>query len=99
MVLFEEKPLSGLKLTAWHRSGDTLTTATATTDKDGKATLKLSKGGVWVVRGVHMRRVTEKKPEPAAEWESFWASVTFSCWSGHSVTGMLLSSKRHPVTE
>ena len=77
-VLFEEKPLSGLKLTAWHRSGDTLTTATATTDKDGKASLKLTKVGGWVVRGVHMRRVSEKKPEPAAEWESFWASVTFA---------------------
>ncbi len=76
-VLFEEKPLAGLKLTAWHRAGDTLTTVMATTDKDGKAAFKLSKGGVWIVRGVHMRRVVEKNPDPAAEWESFWVSVTF----------------------
>ncbi len=77
-VLFEQKPLAGLKVTAWHRDGDTLTTVAATTDKDGKATLKLPKAGAWVVRGVHMRRVTEKNPTPAADWESFWASVTFA---------------------
>ena len=77
-VLFEQKPLVGLKVTAWHRVGDTLTTVAATTDKDGKATLKLPKAGAWVVRGVHMRRVTEKNPTPAADWESFWASVTFA---------------------
>lgn len=77
-VLFDGKPLAGLKLTAWHRDGDTLTAATATTDKDGKASLKLAKSGPWVVRAVHMRRVAEKNPTPAADWESFWASVTFA---------------------
>jgi uncharacterized GH25 family protein len=77
-VVFEEKPLAGLKLTAWHRDGATLTALTATTDKDGKASFKLTKAGAWVVRGVHMRRVAEKKPEPPADWESFWASVTFA---------------------
>ncbi len=76
-VLFEGKPLAGFKLTAHHRTGDELTNATATTDKTGKALLKLPKAGAWVVRGVHMRRVTEKNPTPAADWESFWASVTF----------------------
>lgn len=76
-VLFEAKPLAGLKLTAWHRDGDALTTVTATTDKDGKAVFKLSKSGAWVVRAVHMRRVAEKNPNPPAEWESFWTSVTF----------------------
>jgi uncharacterized GH25 family protein len=76
-VLFEGKPLAGVKLTAHHRDGDALTSASATTDKDGKVALKLMKAGVWVVRGVHMRRVTEKNPDPPADWESFWASVTF----------------------
>lgn len=77
-VLFEQKPLAGVRLTAWHRTGDILTTVTATTDKDGKAAFKLPKAGMWVVRAVHMRRVTDKKPDPAADWESFWASVTFA---------------------
>ncbi len=77
-VLFGEKPLAGLKLTAWHRDGDTLTTVNAATDKDGKAAFKLMKSGPWVVRGVHMRRVVEKNPNPVAEWESFWTSMTFA---------------------
>ncbi len=77
-VMFEEKTLVGLKLTAWHRDGDLLTTVTATTNKDGKAVFKLPKSGAWVVRAVHMRRVAEKNPTPAAEWESFWTSVTFA---------------------
>jgi uncharacterized GH25 family protein len=76
-VFFESKPLAGLKLTAVHRVGDTVTSVSATTDKTGAAEFKLTKGGVWLVRGVHMRRVTEKEPTPAADWESFWASVSF----------------------
>lgn len=76
-VFFEGKPLAGLKLTALHRAGETVTSVSATTDKTGAAEFKLSQGGVWLVRGVHMRRVTEKEPMPAADWESFWASVTF----------------------
>lgn len=78
VVLFEEKPLAGLKVTAYHRDGDTLTTASATTNAKGEAAFKLTKSGAWVVRAVHMRRVAEKNPTPAADWESFWASVTFA---------------------
>ena len=66
--MFENKPLTGAKLTAWHRDGETLTTINATTNKDGKASLKLPKSGAWVVRLVHMRRVTEKNPDPPSDW-------------------------------
>jgi uncharacterized GH25 family protein len=76
-ALFERKPIGVLQVTAWHRDGDTLTTVTETTDKNGQVTLKLMKPGAWIVRAVHMRRVTEKPPLPDAEWESFWTSVTF----------------------
>lgn len=44
------------------------------TDKDGRATLPLAKDGVWLVTSVHMI------PAPLlsrADWESFWASLTF----------------------
>ena len=77
-VLCEGKPLAGVKVSALHRAGDTLTAVSATTDKDGKAAFKLTKSGPWVVRAVHMRRVAEKSPNPPADWESFWASVTFA---------------------
>ncbi|MBA4063837.1 MAG: hypothetical protein C0501_09020 [Isosphaera sp.] len=77
-VTFDGKPLAGAKVTAWHRDGDALTAATATTDRAGQASLKLTKSGAWVVRAVFMRRVAEKNPDPPADWESFWAAVTFA---------------------
>src|SRR5262245_1849321 len=76
-VLFEDKPLAGLKLFAWYRDAKVVETLTATTDKEGKASFKLTRSGVWLIRGVHMRRVSEKNPDPPADWESFWVSVTF----------------------
>jgi uncharacterized GH25 family protein len=77
-VNLDAKPVVGQKVTAFHRDGDTLTTVTATTDKDGKAKLKLTKSGPWLVRSVHMRRATPDKLAPDADWESFWCAVTFA---------------------
>ncbi len=77
-VTFDGKPLAGARVAAWHRDGDQLTAATATTAADGTAALKLTRSGPWVVRAVHMRRVAEKNPDPPADWESFWAAVTFA---------------------
>jgi hypothetical protein len=76
-VLFDDKPLAGQKVRAYHRDGDAVTAVGDVTDKEGEVSLKLSKKGVWLVRTVHMRRVAEKKPDPPADWESFWAGVTF----------------------
>jgi hypothetical protein len=48
---------------------------TARTDGRGRATLKLDRPGFWLVKAVHMI------PAPAdagADWESFWASLTFA---------------------
>ena len=47
---------------------------TARTDAQGRARLRLDRPGVWLVKAVHMI------PAPAgagADWESFWASLTF----------------------
>jgi uncharacterized GH25 family protein len=75
---FSGKPLAGAKVAALHRDGDVLTTVNATTDKDGRASFKLSKSGTWVVRTVHMRRAVADASAPPADWESFWAAVTFA---------------------
>jgi len=43
-------------------------------DRDGRAVFTLDEPGVWLVKAVHM------VPAPAgsdADWESFWASLTF----------------------
>lgn len=44
-------------------------------DVAGRATIPLRHGGVWLISAVHM---IEAPPALAADWESFWASLTFS---------------------
>jgi hypothetical protein len=44
------------------------------TDRDGRATLKLDRSGIWLVTSVHLF------PAPwhtRTQWESLWASLTF----------------------
>jgi uncharacterized GH25 family protein len=43
-------------------------------DANGRVVFRLPKAGVWLVKAVHMVRT---KDNPDADWESFWASLTF----------------------
>jgi len=47
----------------------------ARTGKDGMVKLPLDRAGRWLVKAVHM--VPVPATDPAADWESFWASLTF----------------------
>ena len=49
--------------------------ASARTDSLGHATLALAGDGEWLVSAVHMERSGDPR---AADWESFWASLTFA---------------------
>ena len=76
-LLYEGKPLAGALVMALQRglAGAPATKVTARTDARGRATLKLDRPGFWLVKAVHMI------PAPAdsgADWESFWASLTFA---------------------
>lgn len=72
-LLYRGKPLAGVLVTALpHDKPDTR--VTARTDAAGRARLRLVQPGEWLVKAVHMI------PAPAdagADWESFWASLTF----------------------
>lgn len=46
----------------------------ARTDAEGRARIELPRSGRWMLAVVHMERA--KEPE-RADWESFWASLTF----------------------
>ena len=50
-------------------------TVTTRTDNRGQAELLLDGRGPWLVKAVHMVRATD--PADDADWESFWASLTF----------------------
>lgn len=73
-VLFEGKPLGGVKLFAHCRTGAKVRTQTVVTTKDGTATVQLERHGVWLLRLVHMRR----NRGDDADWESYWGALTFA---------------------
>jgi len=72
-LLYRGKPLAGVLVTALPRLKPD-TKVTARTDAAGRARLRLDQPGEWLVKAVHMI------PAPSgagADWESFWASLTF----------------------
>src|SRR5262245_12310412 len=74
-VLFEGKPLANVPLFALTKEGEKVHRQKLTTGMDGTAEVKLSWAGIWLVRLVHMRRCPDTDE---ADWESFWASLTFA---------------------
>lgn len=46
----------------------------ARTNLDGRASLELPRSGRWLLAVVHMQRAQDRQ---AADWESYWASLTF----------------------
>ena len=72
-LLFDGKPLAGALVTATRRAAADRRIR-ARTDAAGRATLPLREAGVWLIASVHM---VEAPQGIAADWESFWASLTF----------------------
>jgi uncharacterized GH25 family protein len=73
-LLYEGKPLAGALVMALQRGRPGAVSAVRS-DSKGRATLKLDRPGLWLIKAVHMI------PAPAdagADWESFWASLTFT---------------------
>jgi hypothetical protein len=74
VLLLQGKPLSGARVRAWSWRGPNLVTISGRTGTDGVARFELPHAGRWMISTVHMMRLTAVKE---ADWESFWASLTF----------------------
>lgn len=74
-IHFDGKPLAGKTAFADNRDGDLISKQKLLTDSAGRATVKLDRKGVWLVRIVFMQRC--KKECGEAEWESFWGAFSF----------------------
>lgn len=72
-VLFEGEPLEGALVTAARREAPD-DTRQARTGADGRVKLSLEEPGAWLVASVHM---IEAPKGVDADWESFWASLTW----------------------
>jgi uncharacterized GH25 family protein len=74
-VIFKGRPAAGLQVeAAWAGNGAKRTTIAGRTDADGRAVVALAGAGLWRLHALKMERCAE--PE-AADWESYWASLTF----------------------
>ena len=72
-LTYENKALAGALVVAFDRRNPSDKIA-ARTDRDGRVQLRLRRGGMWLVKAVHM---IPAPPGAPAEWASFWASLTF----------------------
>ena len=72
-LTYEHRPLAGTQVVAMSRSNPAAK-LTARTDADGRVHFRMNRGGLWLIKAVHMI------PAPAgsqADWASYWASLTF----------------------
>jgi len=72
-LTYKDAPLAGALVVAYNQRAP-YHKVRARSDRDGRATFVIDEPGVWLVKAVHM------VPAPAgsnADWESFWASLTF----------------------
>jgi uncharacterized GH25 family protein len=72
-LLYEGKPLAGALVTAFTKNHPEQKVS-ARSDAKGRVALKLDHPGTWLVKSVHMIPAAR---ESGADWESFWASLTF----------------------
>jgi uncharacterized GH25 family protein len=73
LLLYEDRPLADAAVVAVSRSAPRRLLRT-TTGRDGRAEFLLPESGVWMITSLHMVRSADAEQ---ADWESFWASLTF----------------------
>lgn len=72
-LLFKGAPVADVLVAAFNKA-DPTNKIRLRTDKEGRVAFKLPKGGVWLVKAVHMQAMARFV---RGDWESFWASLTF----------------------
>jgi uncharacterized GH25 family protein len=74
-VLFHGAPAAGLQLeAAWAGTGGGKVQVIGRTDTHGRITVPLASTGKWRLHSLKMERCSDAS---AADWESYWASLTF----------------------
>jgi uncharacterized GH25 family protein len=77
-VLYDGRPLPGALVVALLK-GEPSERLTTRSDDQGTFAFALPQAGVWLVKSVHMTRAAWYSH---ADWESFWASLTFEVPGG-----------------
>lgn len=72
-LLYEGQPLAGVLVMALNKSAPN-ELQRIRSGPDGRAEFNLHRGGLWLVKAVHMVPAAAPAPE---DWRSYWASLTF----------------------
>jgi uncharacterized GH25 family protein len=72
-LLFRGKPIANVLVVAMNKN-EPDKVVRARTDAKGRVTLPIGRSGFWLVKAVHMEAAP---PNAGADWESWWASLTF----------------------
>jgi uncharacterized GH25 family protein len=72
-LLWRGTPMAGAQVKAVALAGEA-TRLLGRTDRDGRVSFELPRGGRWYLAAVHMERL---EPGAAAEWRSTWTSLSF----------------------
>jgi uncharacterized GH25 family protein len=72
-LTYESRPLADALVVAINRSNPA-ERLSARSDANGRVHFRLPQGGQWLIKAVHM---IPAKADAQADWESFWASLTF----------------------
>ena len=84
-LLFDGKAVAGARVGAIFASakaGPDEWPLTARTGAEGEVEFTLNDRGPWLVRSVHMVRRSSEGGAEAADWESYWASLSFALGGG-----------------
>jgi uncharacterized GH25 family protein len=73
-LLFDNKPLAGALLKAWHRQSGQTMLIRSRSDGSGTAQVTLPFSGTWMLSVVHM---IPSEDTSEFDWESFWGNLTF----------------------
>jgi uncharacterized GH25 family protein len=73
-LIYQGKPLPGALVMALDAT-DAQTPRQVRSDAQGRASFTLPRAGAWLIKAVHMIPAPR---DAGADWESFWASLTFS---------------------
>lgn len=80
-IVFDDKPLGGALVKAWHKHNGQLVMIRATTSSQGLVAFNLPYAGDWMVSVVHMIPATdrggEEGNEEGVDWDSFWGNLSF----------------------
>ena len=79
-LLYQGRPLAGALVMALDAI-DAQTPQKVRSDAQGRASFTLPRAGAWLIKAVHMIPAPR---DASADWESFWASLTFSLPPGTS---------------